>query len=166
MSVHPLNIIVREVENPRAILYRLEKDIFVFFISSIVELGRKGWEDVGTILKPNLGKSLMCSVSVTFFPYFFNFLSQHKDGKVFASQQVVSDQKFSKLLCKAMEATSNHIHMVNLNGSKWMIWKSKMEDLLYCKDLFAPVEGDSAKPETTSENDWKKLNWKAVGYIR
>ena len=41
MSVHPLNIIMREVENPQAILYRLEKDIFVFFISSIVELAEK-----------------------------------------------------------------------------------------------------------------------------
>jgi len=41
-----------------------------------------------------------------------------------------------------------------------------MEDPLYCKDLFAPVEEDSAKSETTSEDDWKKLNRKAVGYIR
>ena len=41
-----------------------------------------------------------------------------------------------------------------------------MEDLLYCKDLFSPVEGDSAKPETISEDDWKKLNGKAVGYIK
>ena len=65
-----------------------------------------------------------------------------------------------------METTFNHIRMVNLNESNWMIWKSKMEDLLYCKDLFAPVERDSAKPKTTSEDDWKKLNQKAVGYIR
>ena len=65
-----------------------------------------------------------------------------------------------------MEATSNRIRMVNLNGSNWMIWKSKMKDLLCCKDLFAPVEGDSAKPETTFEDDGKKLNRKTMGYIR
>ena len=56
-----------------------------------------------------------------------------------------------------MEETSNHIHMINLNESDWMIWKLKMEDLPYCKDLFAPVEGDSAKLKATIEEDWKGL---------
>jgi len=35
-----------------------------------------------------------------------------------------------------------------------------MEDLLNCKDL------QQAKPKETSDVDWKKLDRKAVGYIR
>ena len=43
------------------------------------------------------------------------------------------------------QGTTNR--MVNLNGSNWMIWKAKMEDILYCKNLYAPIEDDEAKPK-------------------
>ena len=35
--------------------------------------------------------------------------------------------------------------MFKLNASNYNIWKPQMEDMLYCKDLFDPVEGDEAK---------------------
>ena len=54
--------------------------------------------------------------------------------------------------------------MVSLNGKNYMIWKAKMEDILYCKDLYSPIEGE--KPEAMSEDDWKKLNRKTIGVIR
>ena len=41
-----------------------------------------------------------------------------------------------------------------------------MEDLLYCKDLYDPIEGDSAKPEGKTDQDWQKLNRKTIGLIR
>jgi hypothetical protein len=41
-----------------------------------------------------------------------------------------------------------------------------MEDILYCKKLFDPIEFKGVKPIAIANEDWKKLNWKAVGYIR
>ena len=37
--------------------------------------------------------------------------------------------------------------MVSFNGINWATWKTKMEDLLFCKDLNGPIEGDSGKLE-------------------
>ena len=41
-----------------------------------------------------------------------------------------------------------------------------MEDLLNCKDLYDPIEGDNAKPYDMSDPDWKKLKKKMLGVIR
>ena len=41
-----------------------------------------------------------------------------------------------------------------------------MEDLLNCKDLYDPIEGDNAKSSDTSDADWKKLKKKTLGVIR
>ena len=56
--------------------------------------------------------------------------------------------------------------MISLNGTNWVTWKTKMEDLLYCKDLYGPIEGDKGKPVGTKDEDWNKLNRKTVGVIR
>ena len=56
-----------------------------------------------------------------------------------------------------MEA-SNISRMISLNGNNWMIWKPRMEDLLYCKDLYGPLQGDSAKPTTMTDDEWKRLD--------
>jgi gag-polypeptide of LTR copia-type len=41
-----------------------------------------------------------------------------------------------------------------------------MEDILYCKDLYEPIEGESAKSEEMIPANWNKWNRKAVGTIR
>ena len=41
-----------------------------------------------------------------------------------------------------------------------------MEDVLYCKDLHALIEHDSAKPSEMSDKDWEMLNRKTIGCIR
>jgi len=64
-----------------------------------------------------------------------------------------------------MEA-SNISRMISLNGNNWMIWKPRMEDLLYCKDLYGPLQGDSAKPTTMTDDEWKRLDRKTIGFIR
>ncbi|MGV8048355.1 hypothetical protein PJP07_29550, partial [Mycobacterium kansasii] len=56
--------------------------------------------------------------------------------------------------------------MISLNGSNWTIWKANMEDLLYCKDLYSPILGISAKSKDMSDDDWKKMNREAVRFIR
>ena len=41
-----------------------------------------------------------------------------------------------------------------------------MEDLLYCKDLYGPLQGDSTKPTIMIDDEWKRLDRKTVGFIR
>ena len=43
--------------------------------------------------------------------------------------------------------------MVKLSTSNYSIWKPMMEDVLYCKDLHDPIEGDNAKPSDMSDRD-------------
>lgn len=54
--------------------------------------------------------------------------------------------------------------MVSLNGNNWTIWKLRMEDLLFCKDLDAPLQNGLAKPENMSQ-EWKKLDRKVLDFI-
>lgn len=57
--------------------------------------------------------------------------------------------------------------LISLDGSSnWQIWKTRMEDLLYCNNLHAPINGESNKPENMSKEDWDLLNRRAVAYIR
>uniref|UniRef100_A0A2N9IIJ6 Integrase catalytic domain-containing protein n=1 Tax=Fagus sylvatica TaxID=28930 RepID=A0A2N9IIJ6_FAGSY len=41
-----------------------------------------------------------------------------------------------------------------------------MEDVLYCKDLHDPIEGDSAKPSSMPNKEWAKMHRKTIGCIR
>ena len=43
--------------------------------------------------------------------------------------------------------------MIKLTMSNYSIWKSMMEDVLYCKDLHDPIEGDNAKLSEMSDKD-------------
>ncbi|KAL5721300.1 hypothetical protein ACHQM5_004959 [Ranunculus cassubicifolius] len=54
----------------------------------------------------------------------------------------------------------------DLVGSNYAIWKKKMEDLLYEKDLAPPIEGDGKMPDGAKESDWKKMDRKCLAKIR
>ena len=41
-----------------------------------------------------------------------------------------------------------------------------MEDILYCKELFDPIELKCVKPVVLTNDNWNKLNREAVGYIK
>ena len=56
--------------------------------------------------------------------------------------------------------------MIKLSTSNYLIWKPMMEDVLYCKDLHDPIEGDNAKPSDMSDRDWEKSNRKTIRCIR
>ena len=47
--------------------------------------------------------------------------------------------------------------MIKLMSSNYSIWKWKMWDLLYCKNLFKPVKG-MTKPKGMSDDDWEILH--------
>ena len=56
--------------------------------------------------------------------------------------------------------------MVKLTTTNYSLWKSMIEDLLNCKDLYDPIEGDNAKSSDMSDADWKKLMKKTLCVIR
>ena len=56
--------------------------------------------------------------------------------------------------------------MIKLTATNNSLWKSIMEDLLICKDLYDPIEGDNGKSSDTLDADWKKLKKKTLGAIR
>ena len=55
--------------------------------------------------------------------------------------------------------------MIKSIAINYSLWKSIMEDLLNCKDLYDPIKGDNAKSSDTSDVDWKKLKKKTLGAI-
>nr|KYP32380.1 hypothetical protein KK1_046963 [Cajanus cajan] len=56
--------------------------------------------------------------------------------------------------------------MIKLDSTNYSIWKSRMENLLFCRDLYDPIEASGTKPADKSEEDWKKANKKTIGMIR
>ena len=43
--------------------------------------------------------------------------------------------------------------MIKLTTTNYSLWKSMMEDLLNCKDLYDSIEGDNAKSSDMSDVD-------------
>ena len=56
--------------------------------------------------------------------------------------------------------------MIKLIAANYSIWNTRMEDILYYKELFESIECRSYKSITTTEDEWKKLNRKIIGKIR
>ena len=56
--------------------------------------------------------------------------------------------------------------MIKLTTSNYSIWKTRMEDILYWKALFEPIECKGYKLVTITEDEWKKLNRKTIWQIR
>ncbi|PKI37165.1 hypothetical protein CRG98_042444, partial [Punica granatum] len=52
--------------------------------------------------------------------------------------------------------------MFKLNATNYSIWKSRMEDLLFYRDLYDPIEGDSAKPKDKDDKAWERTNRKTI----
>ena len=52
--------------------------------------------------------------------------------------------------------------MIKLTASNYSNWKTRKKDILYCKELFEPIECRGYKPVTTIEDEWKKLNRKPL----
>lgn len=52
--------------------------------------------------------------------------------------------------------------MVKLTSSNYSIWKPRMEDILYCKDLYEPIQGDDSKPEGKTYNEREIMNRKLL----
>ena len=49
--------------------------------------------------------------------------------------------------------------MIKLISSNYSIWKTRMKDILYCKELFEPIKCRGYKSVITTEDEWKKIKW-------
>ena len=56
--------------------------------------------------------------------------------------------------------------MFKLTGSNYSVWKSKMRDMLMCKDLWLPVQYDETKTDKIDASTWEVIHMKAATYIR
>ncbi|GFS32922.1 hypothetical protein Acr_00g0025370 [Actinidia rufa] len=56
--------------------------------------------------------------------------------------------------------------MIVLSATNYAIWKPRMEDILFCKDLHDPLENKGEKPEAKTDEEWRKMNRKTIGLIR
>ena len=51
------------------------------------------------------------------------------------------------------------------NGQNFQLWKMQMEDYLYQKDLWKPLEGKDKNQGSMSIEEWDLLDRKALGSI-
>ncbi|GFZ16927.1 hypothetical protein Acr_26g0001970 [Actinidia rufa] len=56
--------------------------------------------------------------------------------------------------------------MILLSAMNYAIWKPRMEDILFCKDLHDPLENKGKKPLAMKDEEWRKMNRKTIGLIR
>ena len=56
--------------------------------------------------------------------------------------------------------------MIKMTVANYSIWKPKMKDILYYKDLYDFVEKGEVKPDNVIVDDQKKMHRKAIGLIR
>ena len=56
--------------------------------------------------------------------------------------------------------------IIKLTSTNYSIWKPKMQDILYYKDMYDPVEKGDTKPHKVPDEDWKKSHRKAVSLIK
>ena len=56
--------------------------------------------------------------------------------------------------------------MEKLNGTNFALWKAQMEDILILKYQYFSIEGASSKPSSMTDEEWNKLDRKAIATIR
>ena len=56
--------------------------------------------------------------------------------------------------------------MIKLNATNYSIWKFRIKDHQYYRDLFEPVLGDKGKSSDMNDEKWSIMHRKIVGNIR
>ena len=56
--------------------------------------------------------------------------------------------------------------MFKLTGSNYLVWKSKMRDMLVCKDLWLSVQFGHKRPNKIDALTWEVLHLKTDAYVR
>lgn len=97
--------------------------------------------------------SLACLFFYLYYTQPLRFLSLKKSGV----------RKLGVQLMWVMDKIINR--MTTLKGKNWTIWEWRMDNLWYCEDIHEPLTGVSAKPTTTYDDDWKKMDQKPISFI-
>jgi gag-polypeptide of LTR copia-type len=63
-------------------------------------------------------------------------------------------------------AEEGKLRIEKFDGSNFGFWKMQVEDYLYQKDLYLPLDGKTSKPDDMSDKNWDILDRKALGVIR
>ena len=63
-----------------------------------------------------------------------------------------------------MSADKGEVKIEKFDGKDFGFWKMQIEDYLYLKKLYQPLE--ETKPEGMQEAEWKLLHRQAIGVIR
>ena len=63
-------------------------------------------------------------------------------------------------------ANEGKLRVDRFNGQNFQLWKMQMEDYLYQKDLWKPLEGKMKNQGSMSIEEWDLLDRKALGSIR
>ena len=61
---------------------------------------------------------------------------------------------------------NNVVAMITLLAMNYALWKSRMKDILFCKNLYDPLENTRDKSVATKDEEWNKMNQKMIGLIR
>jgi hypothetical protein len=69
------------------------------------------------------------------------------------------------LVAMALEEGATTSDMIKLDSSNYSLWKSIVEDILYCKDLYQLIVEEKLPTGVTKEK-CRVLNRKAVGMIQ
>ena len=62
-------------------------------------------------------------------------------------------------------ADDGKLRVDRFNGQNFQLWKMQMEDYLYQKDLWKPLEGKTKNQGSMSNVEWDILDIKALGSI-
>ena len=62
-------------------------------------------------------------------------------------------------------ADEGKLRVDRFNGQNFQLWKMQMEDYLYQKDLWKPLEGKTKNQGSMSNEEWDLLDRKALGSI-
>lgn len=69
-------------------------------------------------------------------------------------------------MCESNGGNTHWSGLIKLTADNYSIWKTKMEDFLYYKDLYDHMELGDNKPTSMSDADWKKMYYrKAISII-
>jgi len=72
-----------------------------------------------------------------------------------SSQQLVSELQLGSLICALkMGDNDGSGTMFKLDSTNYSIWKSRMEELLFCRDLYDPIKENGVQPTGKIDGDW------------
>ena len=55
-------------------------------------------------------------------------------------------------------AENNLVAMIMLSAINYALWKPKIKDILFYKNLYGPLENKGDKSRVTNDEKWKKMN--------